>query len=465
MDRDAIERAVQLAGVSLPPDTEVNIIGGDPILKSPVRLGEGAAVARALTGVGASEVWRTKTGRPQAIEVDARHAAATLHSARRLEFLGEQPDFLSAPPRALAMTDIFDAKDGRHVQLHGSFTDAPKVLEVLGLPEDATTEDLRRTVRDWDAFALETALIERRLCGAAIRTREEWAAHPQGQAIADRPTVTITKIGEAPPEPLPDGPRPLSGVRVLDLTRVLAGPTCARTMAEHGADVLHVIAPHLARTGLFEVDTGFGKRETFVDLNDAQQADDLRDLVRQGDVFSQGYRLGTLARRGFGPEELAKLRPGIVYVAENCYGPIGPWAERPGWEQLAQAATGMEAGEGLHAPDGRPRLAPAAVNDYSTGYFAAYGAMMALARRATEGGSWLVQVSLSQTSMWYQRLGTDCDPEAAELGDLSPFFTETDSAYGRLRHLKPALSLSETPPHWASGPRRLGSDDAAWMPR
>jgi crotonobetainyl-CoA:carnitine CoA-transferase CaiB-like acyl-CoA transferase len=183
-------------------------------------------------------------------------------------------------------------------------------------------------------------------------------------------------------------------------------------------------------------------------------------------VFSQGYRLGTLARRGFAPDQVAALRPGIVCVSENCYGHVGPWSERPGWEQLGQAATGMTFREGSAAPDGVPRLAPVAVNDYSTGFLAAYGAMVALARRATEGGSWHVQVSLSQSCMWYQRLGDDNDMDAADPGDVDSFLAEMDTEdYGRIRYLTPALHLSETPPHWDLPPARPGAHEAAWLPR
>jgi crotonobetainyl-CoA:carnitine CoA-transferase CaiB-like acyl-CoA transferase len=163
---------------------------------------------------------------------------------------------------------------------------------------------------------------------------------------------------------------------------------------------------------------------------------------------------------------VAALRPGIVYVSENCYGHVGPWSERPGWEQLGQAATGMTYREGQSAADGIPRLAPAAVNDYSTGYFAAYGAMLALARRATEGGSWHVQVSLSQTCMWYQRLGDDNDLEVADPGDIQPFLAEMDTAdFGRIQYLTPALSLSETPPRWDLPPARQGAHTAEWVAR
>ena len=160
-----------------------------------------------------------------------------------------------------------------------------------------------------------------------------------------------------------------------------------------------------------------------------------------------------------------------MYVSENCYGYPGPWSHRPGWEQLGQAATGMSYREGISAPDGVPRLAPAAVNDYRTGYLAAYGAMMALARRAREGGSWHVQTSLSQTCMWYQRLVDDNDAAPAvmdlrEPEDAEPYLARMDTAdFGRIQYLTPALQLSETPPRWDLPPARPGAHEAVWLPR
>ena len=190
------------------------------------------------------------------------------------------------------------------------------------------------------------------------------------------------------------GARPLSGVRVLDLTRVLAGPTCARTLAEHGAEVLHVRSPKLPSIEPFVIDTNPGKRSCFLDLDRREDVERMRALVRDAHVFSQGYRPGALARRGFSPEELAQMRPGIIAVSIDCYGHEGPFAGRPGWEQLAQTVTGM-AHE--HAGDEHPALVPAAINDYTTGYLGALGVMCALARRTTEGGSWHVRVSLART--------------------------------------------------------------------
>ncbi len=467
MDHEAIARAVDLAG--LPPVSleGAEIVGVDPILRSPHHLGNGAAVARLLTGLAARDLWQIRTGRSQSISVDARHAAATLTSFAHLEPL--EPEKMGSArfdTRNLRFTRIAAARDGRYIQLHGSFGDGPQILDELGLDESASTDEIEAAVAARDAFELEAAFIERQICGGVVLSKEEWAVHPQGHALADHPLVTITKIGDARAEPLPPGDRPLAGVRVLDLTRVLAGPTCAKTLAEHGADVLHITAPHLLGTGPFDVETGIGKRQAELDLNSPEQAATMDQLIRNADVFSQGYRLGTLARRGLSPERLAELRPGIVYVSENCYGHVGPWAERPGWEQLAQAATGMSYREGLASSAGIPRLAPAAVNDYTTGFLAAYGAMVALARRATEGGSWHVQVSLAQTAMWYQRLGDGNDGANADMGDLSAFKAEMDTPhYGRLRYLTPALTMSETQPRWDLPPSPNGTHAPEWLVR
>ena len=198
---------------------------------------------------------------------------------------------------------------------------------------------------------------------------------------------------------------------MLDLTRVLAGPTTGRTLASHGADVLLVNAPQLPNVLPFVVDTSHGKRSTLLDLGVAEDAARLRALARDADVFVNGYRSGALERHGFGPEDLAALRPGIVYVSVNCYGNQGPWAARPGWEQLAQTVTGIAVGDD---PMARPALIPAAACDYTTGYLTALGVMGALHRRATEGGSWHVQTSLVQTAMWLNRLGRVLRPGRGE---------------------------------------------------
>ncbi len=244
-------------------------------------------------------------------------------------------------------------------------------------------------VARWDGQALEEALAAAGTCGAMARSAEEWSAHPQARAIAPLGRVSIEKIGDSPPEPLdrpPDrddllGP-PARGVRVLDLSRLLAGPTHGRTLAEHGAEVLLVNSARLDNIPAFVMDTSHGKRSCCLDLDEPDGVATLRGLAEGADVFTQGYRGGSLERRGFGPADLAALRPGIVVVTINCYGDVGPWRRRPGWEQMAQTVSGLAVG---HGGADHPALLPAAACDYTTGYLAALGTMAALWRRARRG--------------------------------------------------------------------------------
>ena len=260
-------------------------------------------------------------------------------------------------------------------------------LSVLGVPEDRAA--VTRAVATWNALDLEEAIIAAKGAGGMVRTHAEWAQHPQAAAIAALPLLEIVRIGDAPPEPLPAGKRPLSGVRVLDLTRVLAGPTCARTLAEHGADVLKIAGAHLPNLGYQEFDTGHGKLSAQLDLREQRDVDVLRGLVREADVFSQGYRPGTLGGRGLSPEELAALRPGLVYVSLCAFSHAGPWASRRGFDTVVQTVSGITSRQAEVVPGKTPgpQFYPVSAIDYCTGYLMAFGAMVALARRAREGGA------------------------------------------------------------------------------
>jgi crotonobetainyl-CoA:carnitine CoA-transferase CaiB-like acyl-CoA transferase len=313
-------------------------------------------------------------------------------------------------------------------------------------------------VARWDAPALEHALADAGTCGAMARTAAEWSAHPQAQAIAPLGRVSIERIGESAPEAPRGGGRPLAGVRVLDLSRLLAGPVNARTLAEHGAEVLLVNSSRLENIPLFVMDTSHGKRSCCLELDDAAGVAALRDLAAGADVFTQGYRGGSLARRGFGAEELAALRPGIVAVTINCYGDTGPWRLRPGWEQMAQTVSGMVVGQGTAD---HPALLPAAACDYTTGYLAALGTIAALWRRSHEGGSYHVRVSLCQTARWFTEAPAVVGP-ATGFGDIDSFFTASDTPYGRLHHLGPVARMPRTPARWAVPTSPIGAHAAAW---
>lgn len=461
MERAAIHEAVRLAKLELPADAEIEVVGNDPVLPSPFRLGEGAAVAHGLVGIAASDIWKHRTGRGQKVSVDLRHAAVSLRSPSFLKVDGV-PARARTTEKPPPTTALFECGDGRWVHLQAHFPRLQEgVLALLGCENSA--EAIARAVKRWRAADLEDALAERGLCGAMARSAEEWAAHPQGRALARLPVIEIERIGDADPVPFPEAGRPLDQVRVLDATRVLAGPTCARALAEHRADVLHIASPRLPTIESSEIDTGHGKRQAHLDFDRSDDVATLKSLISEADVFSQSYRSGSFMRRGLGPEDVAALSPGIIYVSINCYGHRGPWERRPGWEQLAQTVTGIATEQG--SVD-RPAVSPAAANDFTTGYLAAYGVMRALLNRAVEGGSWHVKASLCQTGMWFVRLGASCDPAEAEpLDDVSDYLQVSDSPYGRLEHLAPVVQMSETPPRWERPAVPLGSDAAEWLPR
>lgn len=447
---------------------EVEITGqADPILPTPFRLAETSTATLGAVGLAVSDLWEIRTGRRQQAAIDTRRATASLRSGHYLKIDGEP-----VSPDAHSVMGNYRAKDGRWSYLHCNFDNhRAAALKVLGVPEDRAA--VAKAVAKWDALELEEAIIAAKGAGGMVRTMEEWAKHPQSAAIAQLPLLEILKIGEAPPEPLPRGDRPLSGVRVLDLTRVIAGPTCARTLAEHGADVLKISAAHLPSLGRQEYDTGHGKLSAYLDLRDEKERGTLHALAREADVFSQGYRPGTLAARGFSPEALAQLRPGIVAVSLCAFSHAGPWASRRGFDTVIQTVSGITARQGEVFPGAEPgpQFYPVSAIDFLTGYLMAAGAMVALARRAREGGSWLVRISLAQTGRWLVSRGQVPESQLQNVpkdftpAEIESWSTMTDTPSGRLQHLAPVMRLSETPPRWARPTVPLGYHEAKWPPR
>jgi crotonobetainyl-CoA:carnitine CoA-transferase CaiB-like acyl-CoA transferase len=447
---------------------EVEFTGGlDPILPTPFRIGETAAATLAAVGLAVNDLWELRTGRRQRIAVDARRATASLRSGHYLKV-----DGAPVSPAPNPIMGNYPAKNGRWSYIHANFPNhRAAALKVLGVPEDPAA--VAKAVAQWDALELEEAIIAARGAGGMVRTMEEWARHPQGIAVASLPLMEIIRIGDSAPEDLPRGDRPLSGVRVLDLTRVIAGPACARTLAEHGADVMKVSAAHLPSLGRQEYDTGHGKLSTYLDLRDEKQKAVLRGLAREADVFSQGYRPGTLAGRGFSPEALAELRPGIVVVLLSAFGHAGPWAPRRGFDTVIQTVSGITARQGEIFPGARPgpQFYPVSAIDFLTGYLMAFGAMVALGRRAREGGSWLARISLAQVGRWLVGRGEVPESELKSVpkdftpGEIERWSMISDTPVGRLQHLAPVLQLSETPARWARPMVPLGYSEPVWPAR
>jgi len=459
--RNALYELLQAGGLPQSLAGDVRFSGADPVFPTPYRIGTAGAAALAAVGLAVSDLWFLKTERRQKVAVDVRAAAASLRSARYLRIGGKPPPNPWDP-----LSGYYPVREGRWVSIHCNFSNhrdaAMKVLGA-GLEREAAEQASRK----WDGLALEEAIHAAGGCAGLARTAAEWAAHPHSAAVARQPLLEIAKIGDAPAQGIPGSQRPLSGIRVLDLTRVLAGPTCARTLAEHGADVLKITAAHLPDSGPTEIDTGIGKLAAHLDLRESSGVEVLKELLRGADVFSQSYRPGALAGRGLSPEEAAKLRPGIVYVTLSAWGAQGPWSPRRGFDSIVQTVSGMAVAQtGDSDPTQKPKLMPVSAIDYVSGYLMAYGALIALARRAREGGSWLVRVSLARTGKWIVDRGFFEGfletPEDVPAAALKQWLEESETPYGRVAHLKPVVQLSETPAFWARPPVPLGSSPARW---
>jgi crotonobetainyl-CoA:carnitine CoA-transferase CaiB-like acyl-CoA transferase len=440
----------------------VTLSGEEPQLPSSFRVAAAAQASIAATGLAAAEIWRLRSGQSQRVAVDMRHAVVECRSERYLRVDGKPP-----PPAWDAIAGIYNTRDARFVRLHTNFPHhRDAVCRVLNCK--AERGEVEAALMQWDAEAFETAACAAGGVVAMMRSREEWSALPQARALAEQPLVSIEKIGDAAPRPWPAGDRPLAGLRVLDLSRVIAGPVAGRTLAAHGADVLLISGPDLPAIPWLTIDTGRGKLTGFVELKSGQGRDVLRALLASADIFSQGYRPRALASLGFSPQDAAQLNPGIVYVSLSAYGHAGPWAERRGFDSLVQTATGFNHAEGKAAGLEGPRELPAQMLDHATGYLMAFGAMMAKARQAREGGSWHVRVSLARTGHWLWDLGRLAEGLATEdlkADAVKPFVEELPSGFGALRSVRHSAVLSKTPAFWERPAMPLGSAPPQWPAR
>ena len=457
----ALKHIWTVAGCDPTALRSVSLTGTEPGLPSVYRVGSLASATIAATGLAAAEYHRLRTGRRQQVSVPMRHALAAFRSERYLRIDDGPPPALRDP-----VTGFYETRDGRWIQLHTNFAHHLQgVLKVLGCSHDRAA--VAAAIHGWDGATLDQTLADAGLCAALIRTPDEWAALDQAKALAGLPLFEIERIGDAPAQPPHRGgaDRPLTGVRVLDLSRIIAGPVAGRALAHHGADVLMINGPHLPNIAPLVIDNGRGKRSAVVDLRDAAGRETLRRLAGDADVFLQAYRPGALAGHGFGPEELARMRPGIVYVSVCAYGHEGPWAQRRGFDSLVQSASGIAFTERQAAGGAEPRHLPCQALDHATGYLAAFGAMVALTRRATEGGSWHVRVSLAQTGQWLQSFGLLPDGwQAADvtLDDVRDCVATVQSEFGRVLAVQPAEQMAQTPAFHALPPVRVGAHEARW---
>ena len=449
----------KLAGGEVSALDAVRLTGEEPVLPSSFRVAAASQVPIAASGLAAAEIWRQRSGEAQGVTVDVLHAVVECRSERYLRVGGKPP-----PPTWDKTAGVYRTRDARYVRLHTNFKHhRAAVCQVLGCEPER--EKIQTALMNWDGEAFETAAYAGGAVVSLMRSHDEWMATPHAKALAALPVLTIEKIGEAPPKPWTKGDRPLSGVRVLDLSRVFAAPVAGRTLAAHGADVLLVYGPNLPGIPWLTIDTGRGKLSTFIELKSEEGRARMRALVAEADIFSQGFRPEAIAACGFSPEEAAKINPGIVYVTLSAYGHAGPWSGRRGFDSLVQTSTGFNHAEGVAAGVEGPKELPAQMLDHATGYLMAFGAMMAKARQAREGGSWHARVSLAQTGRWLWDLGRVKDGFAQadiKLEAVEPFMEDVPSGFGPLHAVKHSAILSKTPARWARPAVPLGTDKPEW---
>jgi crotonobetainyl-CoA:carnitine CoA-transferase CaiB-like acyl-CoA transferase len=443
----------------LPPDAleAARLAGADPVFPSSFAIGAAAQTTIAAAALAACEVAHARGVARQHVDVDMTDAAVECTGWFSVD--GVRPEQWDA------FAGLYPCADG-HVRLHSNFAHhRDGALRLLGLdPATARRADVADALRTWRAQDFETATAERGLVATALRSFAQWDATAQGIAVAAQPLLTITRIGAAAPHRLPKpdaADRPLAGLRVLDLTRILAGPVGGRALASFGADVLLVNGPHLPNIAAI-AETSRGKRSTVIDLRSADGRECLWRLIDSAHVLAQGYRPGALAALGVSAQALAMRRPGIVVVSLTAYGAQGPWAARRGFDSLVQTAMGFNDAEGHAAGDGVPRALPMQILDMASGFLMAFGAAAALHRQQREGGSWHVQVSLAQTGHWLRGLGRidrGCDAIAP---GIDPFLETSPSGFGLLRAVRPAARLARTPAGFARPSVPPGTDAPHW---
>ncbi|MEU7396285.1 CoA transferase [Streptomyces albogriseolus] len=442
-------------------------LGGDPALLSrvsaverpgvlpsrlPVREFAGACVGVCALAAAELAARRTGGGEVPAVRVDDGAVATAFVSERHLRTDGRAAESFAPLSRFWRTADGW-------VRTHANYPHhRARLLTALGAPEDP--DAVAAVLARKSAREVEETVTAAGGLAVALRTPEEWAAHGQAAAVARLPLVERVRLDAAPAREFTaaggDPLLPAAGLRVLDLTRVVAGPVATRTLALLGADVLRLDPPGLPELPDQHTDTGFGKRSALVDLASGREV--FEELLARADVVVTGYRPGSLDRFGLSAEALAGRRPGVVVAQLSAWGAAGPWAGRRGFDSLVQVATGIAHIEGEH---GRPGALPAQALDHGTGYLLAAGVLRALSDQADAGGSRLVRVALARTAA---EVRAGANGSAAHGGEVpaTPWLAERNSPLGRLRYALPPVDFEGGPRDWARPPGAWGADAARW---
>ncbi len=448
--------ASALAAAGLPTALAARLeVDGEPGTSTPRLSVEEVGIACIGAALlAAARLEEVRTGEWSTPALDRGEVRAALVSERLFRIDGEPAGAGFAPA-----SRFWRAADG-WVRTHANYPwHREALLRAVGAVDD---DALAGAIAERGAEEIEAAAFAAGGVAAAVRTATDWREHPQGAAVAGEPLVAHTDIGQGEPrKPMRGGLAPAAGVRVLDLTRVIAGPVCSRYLGALGADVLRLDPPHLPDLEAGQPgDTLLGKRSAFLDLSTEAGARRLEGLLADAHVVLLGYRPGALSRFGRVPEELAARHPGLVVMELAAWGHTGPWRERRGFDSIVQAACGIAAVEA--GPDGDPGALPCQLLDHGTGYLAAAAVLGALAEQRESGGSRSVRLSLARTARWLLDLG--------ERGDgARPRWEEDGAAFVAAVDGDPSLaavpspgSLGGTPLRWRGPATRYGAADPEW---
>lgn len=450
---------------------DVLMHGADPLLRSPHHLSEATAYALLLEGMAASSIWRqaNKASESSSMKVDLRDAIHALHSTH---FLWHSGYSMSVGAEFVPTNGIFLCRDGKYLMTESGPPYVKLERAYLNFFNCGNNRDsIAKEILKYDALDLQEHLSKIGLPASLAHSPEEWRAHPQGKALTQCPVIEIEKIAEGKPVEFPSGTKyPLDSVRVIDFTHVLAGPRSMRSLAQYGAEVLHISSPYHRDSVAQNLLVNIGKRSAYLLLTQDEDLKKIHELIKEADVFSFSYRPTVAEKFALTPAELAQNHRGIVCLSVNAYGHSGTWQTRPGFDHNVQVSTGIAHSEGAAASlnGGKvvPKLSPVFyLNDFLTGYLAAAGVMAALLRRASEGGSYHVKVSLARSAMWVQDLGYISESQygSAPEKDEYPVKLHTiHTACGKVTELEPAVSFSTLPRKNLETLQPFGADPPEW---
>ncbi|KAF1961873.1 CoA-transferase family III [Byssothecium circinans] len=403
------------------------------------------------------------------VTVPLQHACAEFKS-ERLYVIGGKP----APASWGTIGGLHKTADG-YVRMHDSFPNhRANALRVLGLKEGSSREDVAQKMLEWKSIDLEDIAIREGAVIAALRSFEEWDAHPQSGAVADFP-ILLQKISDSKPlvvavSSLNRIDKCLQGIRVVELSRVIAAPVAGKTLAAHGADVIWITSPTLPDLPDLDRDLARGKRKVQLDIKSEEDKAKLLELLRTADVFIQSYRPGSLSSHGLSVETLTKANPNLVIASLSAYGPDGPWSNRRGFDSLVQTCSGINVADAEQYDAGEAaRVLPCQAFDHGAGYLLATGIIAALCKRAMNDGSYEVQVSLAGVMKYMRSLGRYPGRLAFERKDFTKpedvgkYLETRQTGFGELRAVRHSATIEGLQTGWEIMPKSLGSDDPTWL--